>query len=335
MAMSNLTEDRAPLTHDPSAWSHTHDFSHAAQRRAEQRTRWVVGLTLAAMAGELIAGWLTGSMALLADGWHMGSHAAALGIAAYAYAFARQHGADPRFTFGTGKVSSLAGYTSALLLAAGALWMLGASLGRLIDPVPIHYGEALLVAALGLAVNLLSAWLLGHAGPGHDHAHDHGHAHDHANHEASQDHNLRAAYLHVIADALTSVLALVALSLGMAYGWAFLDPLMGIIGAALISRWAWDLARASARDLLDAGDHTAIADQVRAAIESDADNQVADLHIWRVGPAGRACIVSLVTHQPRPVEHYRALLDSIPGLLHVTVEVNHCRLAGCGAEVRG
>jgi len=339
MALSNPTEDRAPLTHDPSSWGHTHDFSNAAQRRAEQRTRWVVGLTLAAMIGELIAGWLTGSMALLADGWHMGSHAAALGIAAYAYAFARQHGADPRFTFGTGKVSSLAGYTSALLLAGGALWMLGASLGRLIDPLPIRYGEALWVAALGLAVNLLSAWLLGHAGPDHDHAHGHGHAHEHdhahADHaEGQQDHNLRAAYLHVIADALTSVLALVALSLGMAYGWAFLDPLMGIIGAALISRWAWDLARESARDLLDAGDHSAVAHQVRAAIESDADNQVVDLHIWRVGPAGRACIVSLVTHQPRPVEHYRALLDAIPGLLHVTVEVNHCRLAGCGAAVR-
>jgi cation diffusion facilitator family transporter len=285
----------------------------------------------------LIAGWLTGSMALLADGWHMGSHAAALGIAAYAYAFARRHEADPRFTFGTGKVSSLAGYTSALLLAGGALWMLGASLGRLIDPLPIHYGEALLVAALGLAVNLLSAWLLGHGGPDHDHDHAHGHVHDHdhahADHaELQQDHNLRAAYLHVIADALTSVLAIVALGLGMAYGWAFLDPLMGIIGAALISRWAWGLARDSARDLLDAGDHSAIANQVRAAIESDADNQVADLHIWRVGPAGRACIVSLVTHQPRPVEHYRALLDAIPSLLHVTVEVNHCRLAECGAK---
>ena len=169
----------------------------------------------------------------------------------------------------------------------------------------------------------------------HDHDHDHDHTHA-ASREGEQDHNLRAAYLHVVADALTSVLAIAALALGMTLGWAFLDPLMGIIGAALISRWAWGLARDSAQVLLDAGDHDAIATQVRAAIESDADNQVADLHLWRVGPAGRACIVSLVTHAPRPVEHYRALLERVPGLLHVTVEVNHCRQRGCvgGEETR-
>jgi cation diffusion facilitator family transporter len=299
------------------------------------------------MVVELAAGWLTGSMALLADGWHMGSHAAALGIAAYAYAFARRHRADPRFTFGTGKVSSLAGYSSALLLGAGALWMLVESLGRLVDPVPIRYGDALLVAALGLGVNLFSAWLLdrageGHGHHGHDHHHDHGqdHHHGHDDHDhvqvqgrpqdaRPQDHNLRAAYLHVLADALTSVLALVALGLGMAFGWAFLDPLMGVAGALLVGTWAWGLARDSAAVLLDAGDHGDIAAAVRGAIEADADNQVADLHLWRVGPGGHACIVSLVTHKPRPVEHYRALLAGLPGLLHVTVEVNHCRQAAC------
>ena len=324
--------------HDLSLWGHSHDFSTTGQRQAERRTRWVVGLTVGTMAVELIAGWLTGSMALLADGWHMGSHAAALGIAAYAYAFARNHRADPRFSFGTGKVSSLSGYTSALLLGGGAVWMLAVSLGRLVEPVAIQYGDALLVAVLGLGVNLLSAWLLGHAGDHHDHA-DHHPDHDHHHHDHHQsrptdpsghhDQNLRAAYVHVVADALTSVLAIAALGLGLSFGWAFLDPLMGIAGAALIGRWAWGLASASAQDLLDAGDHRAIADQVRAAIESDADNQVADLHLWRVGPAGRACIVSLVTHQPRPVEHYRALLGQVPGLLHVTVEVNHCREPGC------
>lgn len=332
-------------THDISDWGHSHDFSTADQADAERRTRWVVGLTLAAMCVELVAGWITGSMALLADGWHMGSHAAALGIAAYAYAFARQRGADRRFTFGTGKVSSLAGYSSALLLAAGALWMLFESLSRLIDPVEIRYEEAMIVATFGLAVNLLSAWLLGHSGHdhhhhGHDHSHEHHHEHDdhaHDHHHGVladiQDHNLKAAYLHVIADALTSVLALVALAMGLLYGWAFMDPLMGIVGAVLIGRWAWGLARESAQVLLDAGDNGAIEREIRRRIESDADNQVADLHVWRIAPAGRACILSLVTHHPRPVEHYRDLLYGMTGLLHVTVEVNQCRQPACGAAL--
>lgn len=316
--------------HDLSLWAHGHDYGTAAERRAERRTRWVVALTLGMMVVELVAGWLTGSMALLADGWHMGSHAAALGVAAYAYHFAHRHRADPRFSFGTGKVSSLAGYSSALLLGAGALWMLFESLSRLIHPVPIRYGDAILVATLGLAVNLVSAWLLG-GDHEHEHAHDHHHDHDH-HHGHHQDHNLRAAYLHVIADALTSVLALVALGLGLTLGWAFMDPLMGIAGALLVGHWALGLARSSAQVLLDAGDHGAMERQVRTAIEGDADNQVADLHLWRIGPAGYACIVSLVTHQPRPVEHYRALLTQVSGFLHVTVEVNHCREAACGAR---
>lgn len=323
-------------THDLSLWSHSHDFAAADQAGAERRTRWVVALTLGAMVVELVAGWLTGSMALLADGWHMGSHAAALGISAYAYAFARQRGADPRFTFGTGKVSSLAGYSSALLLAAGAVWMAFESIGRVIDPVEIRYGDAMLVAAFGLAVNLGSAWLLAE-GRDHDrahgHRHDHDHDHDHAGRDGDhRDHNLRAAYLHVVADALTSVLALVALGLGVAYGWGFLDPLMGIAGALLVGRWSWGLARDSAAVLVDAEDQGQVARQVRAAIEADADNEVADLHVWRVGPAGRACIVSLVTHEPRPVEHYRGLVGGIPGLIHLTVEVNHCRARDCRSQ---
>jgi cation diffusion facilitator family transporter len=329
-------------THDISEWGHSHDFATAGQRDAERRTRWVVGLTLAAMTVELIAGWITGSMALLADGWHMGSHAAALGIAAYAYAFARRRGADPRFTFGTGKVSSLAGYSSAILLAAGAIWMLVESMSRLVNPVEIRYGEAMIVATFGLAVNLWSAWLLGHSDHEHhhhghgdlheqDHEHEHHHAHEQAHgHADIQDHNLKAAYLHVIADALTSVLALVALATGMLYGWAFMDPLMGIVGAILIGRWSWGLARQSAQVLVDAEDHGAIEREIRGLIEADADNQVADLHVWRIAPSGRACILSLVTHQPREVEHYRALLAPVSGLLHVTVEVNHCQKASCG-----
>ncbi|AGA90563.1 cation diffusion facilitator family transporter [Thioflavicoccus mobilis 8321] len=327
--------------HDLSPWRHSHDFGNPDQRQAERRTHWVIGLTLAAMALELVAGWLTGSMALLADGWHMGSHAAALGIAAYAYAFARRRGGDPRFTFGTGKVSSLAGYSSALLLAAGALWMAVESVSRLLDPVPIHYQEAMAVAAFGLAVNLASAWLLGHHGyDHHDHGHGHGHAddhrddgqgHDHQTHGRLQDHNLKAAYLHVLADALTSVLALVALGLGFAYGWSFLDPLMGIAGALLVGRWAFGLARESAQVLVDAGNHDKIASEIREAIECDSDTRIADLHIWRIAPAGHACIVSLVTHQPKPIELYRERLAGLPGLLHVTVEVNQCRQAACQA----
>lgn len=342
---TSITNEMTMHTHDISDWGHSHDFATADQQDAERRTRWVVGLTLAAMTVELVAGWITGSMALLADGWHMGSHAAALGIAAYAYAFARQRGADRSFTFGTGKVSSLAGYSSALLLAAGALWMLVESFSRLIDPVVIRYEEAIVVAVFGLAVNLLSAWLLGHSGYEHHHhahVHDHnGHEHDHHHahgqrhgHADIQDHNLKAAYLHVIADALTSVLALVALAMGMLYGWVFMDPLMGIVGAALVGRWAWGLARESAQVLLDAGDHGAIEQEIRRRIEADSDNQVADLHVWRIAPAGRACILSLVTHHPRPVEHYRGLLAGMAGLLHVTVEVNQCRQPECGAGVK-
>lgn len=324
-------------THDLSLWQHAHDFGTQAERSAERRTRWVVGLTFAAMLVELAAGWLTGSMALLADGWHMASHVGALGMAAYAYRFARRHTGDARFTFGTGKVTALAGYTSALGLGVVALWMAAESMGRLYQPVEIHYVEAMVVAALGLMVNLASAWLLDHDhehGHGHDHHHDDHHHHDH--HEADHDHrhehvdhNLKAAYLHVLADALTSVLAVVALGGGMLYGWRFLDPVMGMVGAAVVGRWAWGLARASARVLLDAEDHGHTADQVRRIIAALPDHAIADLHLWRVGPASRACILSLVTHTPQPVDHYRKLLTRVDGLDHLTVEVHHCMDDAC------
>jgi cation diffusion facilitator family transporter len=274
-------------------------------------------------------------MALLADGWHMGSHAAALGISAFAYSFARSRRADRRFTFGTGKVSTLAAYSSSLLLAAGAVWMFLESISRLVEPVTIRYGEAMWVAALGLVVNLVSAWLLGGGGHSHHHGHgqhpgdDHGRRHRGDDH---QDHNLRAAYLHVLADALTSVLALAALGLGLAFGWAFLDPTMGILGSILIGRWAWGLSVDSARVLLDAEDHGEVATRVRAVLESQPDTQIADLHLWRVGTAGRACIVSLVTHRPSPVEHYRTLLAHVPGIVHLTVEVNQCQDDRCSND---
>lgn len=310
-------------THDLAFWQHEHDFGTGAERNAERRTRWVVGLTFAAMLVELAAGWLTGSMALLADGWHMASHVGALGIAAYAYRFARQHAGDARYTFGTGKVTALAGYSSALFLGAVAAWMAWESVARLWTPVEIHYAEAVIVAAFGLAVNLASAWLLDHD---HDHHHDHHHAHDHDHGHDHVDHNLRAAYLHVLADALTSVLAIIALGGGMLFGWAFLDPVMGIVGALVVGRWAYGLARDSAGVLLDAEDHGQVAAEVRAIIGALPDHEVADLHLWRIGPASRACILSLVSHTPLAVEEYRERLSAIHGLDHVTIEINQCRM---------
>ena len=321
--------------HDIAAWRHSHDFTTAAEQRAEHRTRWVVYLTLATMVVELAAGWLTGSMALLADGWHMGSHAAALGLSVFAYGFARRHARDARFSFGTGKVSPLAGYTSALLLGAGALWLLATSVERLLNPIQIHYGEAIVVAVLGLAVNMLSAWLLGadhEHGADHTHAHGH-HAHAH-DHHAHRDLNLRAAYLHVIADALTSLLAILALTVGLLAGWGFLDPLMGIAGSLLIGRWAWSLARDSALTLVDAEDHGGTAAAIQRRIEAQDDVEISDLHVWRIGAASRAAVLSVVTHTPQPVACYKALLADIPGLDHLTVEVQQCHAAACGSAPR-
>ena len=336
--------------HDLTAWQHSHDFTTGAEQVAEQRTRWVVYLTLATMLVELTAGWLTGSMALLADGWHMGSHAAALGLSVFAYGFARRHAQDARFCFGTGKVSPLAGYSSALLLGAGALWLLAESVNRLLHPVHIQYGDAIGVAVLGLAVNLASAWLLAGAHEHHSHGRVHqgsmhGHAHERESHDndndndnehtaagqGHKDHNLRAAYLHVIADALTSLLAIVALTAGLLVGWAFLDPLMGIAGGLLIGRWAWSLARDSALTLLDAEDHRATEAAIRRTLAAQDDLEVSDLHLWRIGAASHACILSLVTHEPRSLEFYKGLLANIPGIDHLTIEVQQCRAEGCAA----
>ena len=345
--------------HSVDDWQHEHDFSTSAEVKAERRTRWVVYLTLVTMVIELTAGWMTGSMALLADGWHMGSHAAALGLSVFAYGLARRWAKDPRFTFGTGKIPTLAGYSSALLLGLGALWMLVESISRLLQPIEIRYADAMLVACLGLVVNLVSAWILAQGG-GHHHGHGHGHGHGHSHspprqdhhkhhhkhhhqdhqdpHQGRQhhpqgaehkDHNLRAAYLHVLADAMTSLLAIAALGAGMLLGWGFLDPVMGMVGAALIGSWSWGLARDSARSLLDAEDHSEIAARIRSEIQSAPDLAITDLHLWRVGAASRACILSLVTHEPRPVEEYKQRLRSIPGLDHLTIEVQQCHDQQC------
>jgi cation diffusion facilitator family transporter len=316
-------------THELSRWQHGHDFGTAAEQHAERRTRLVVALTFVTMLVELAAGWLTGSMALTADAWHMASHVAALGLAATAYRIARLRAGDARFTFGTGKVSSLAGYSSALLLGVVAGWMASESVQRLFIPVAIHYTEAMTIAVLGLVVNLASAWLLGyrdHPGPGAGSPSSH---QDHDRGPAHVDHNLRAAYLHVLADALTSLLAVSALAGGMAFGWRRLDPLMGLAGAAVIARWAWGLARETGRVLLDAEDHGDVAAEIRRLIETVPDHEVADLHVWRIGTASRACIVSLVTHTPHSTGYYRELLAAIPGLDHVTVEISECRDDDC------
>jgi len=298
------------------AWEHTHSFGTPREAHAERRTLIVVALTTAMMAAEAVAGWLTGSMALLADAVHMASHAGALGIAAAAYRLARRHAHNPQFTFGTGKVPVLAGYSSALALGAAAAWMALESARRLADPVPIRYAEAMGVAALGLVVNVVSARVLAD-----DHEHTHEDGGENA-HNAHVDHNLRAAYLHVLADALTSVLALIALAGGWVFGWRALDPVMGLVGSAVVGRWAWGLARSSAAVLLDAEDHAAVEVDIRRAIEAEAGHAVVDLHVWRVGPASRSCSLTIVAEQPKPAAFYRDRLAGIPSLDHVTVEVH-------------
>lgn len=321
--------------------THHHRFAADGEAESERRTLWVVALTGLTMVAEIVAGWWTGSMALLADGWHMGSHVAALGLAAFAYRFARTHAHDRRFTMGTGKIGSLAGFTSALLLGVIAVLMLWESIARLRAPVAIDYSAAIIVTIIGLAVNIASAVLLGGHGHDHGHHHQHGHepAHDHGHnhgarghhhrHDHHHDHNLRAAYIHVLTDALTSVLALAALLGGLMLGLGWLDPAMGIIGAAVILWWAGGLTRDAARVLLDMEADPAIADAIRRQIEADADNCVVDLHLWQVGSGHLALIVSLATHNPRPPGHYRALLKGIGNLSHCTFEIIPCNDRRC------
>ena len=318
----------------PETVSHNHVFVDEQQSHAETRTRLVVALTAVTMIAEIVAGTAFGSMALLADGFHMASHVAALGLAAAAYAYARRHARSNRYTFGTGKVGALAGFTSAIVLGLIALIMGYESIGRLAAPVPIDFGAAMLVAALGLAVNVASAFLLGGEHHHHDHA-DHEHDDGHHDHEDAHDHhddqNLRAAYVHVLADALTSVLAIVALAGGEYLGWSWLDPVMGIVGAAVILWWSYGLIRGSTRVLLDEEASAAKAEAIRKRLEGDADNRVTDLHLWRIGPHHLAAIVSVLTHHPRHPDHYKALLRDFDDLAHVTVEVAPCHDEVCRA----
>jgi len=298
-------------------WRHNHRFQRLSAH-SETATRRVMWLTIGMMVVEIAGGMVFGSMALLADGWHMGTHAVALGIAAAAYRYARRHADSPHFSFGTGKVGDLGGFASAVVLAVVALLMAVESIQRLVSPAAIHFNEAVAVAVVGLGVNVASALLL----QGREEAeHDHGHQH--------HDHNLRAAYVHVLADALTSVLAIVALVTGKFLGWVWMDPLMGIVGAVIITRWSYGLLRDTARVLLDRDVDPGLVAEMAGRIEADADNRVADIHVWRLGGRSLAVILSVVTHAPRPPEHYKALLAGYPELEHVTVEVIACEGESC------
>ena len=320
-------------SHSLDQWTHDHVFLGPKHDRNERRTWFVVALTAVMMVGEIVAGSLFGSMALLADGWHMATHAAALGIAAAAYLFARQHARNSRFAFGTGKFGDLAAFSSAIILSLIAVQIFYESVIRLVHPVAIAYGEAIAVAALGLGVNLVSAWLLRDS---HDHDH-HGHGHSHgsshnsslgSSHDSSpghrhHDNNLRAAYIHVLADAATSVLAIAALVIAMYSQWVWADPAVGIIGSLVIASWAFGLIRDSGAVLLDVSVDKNLEAVIRDRLETRGD-RVTDLHLWQVGPGHRAAVISVVSDHPLPSATYKRRLGGLRGLSHVTIEVELC-----------
>jgi cation diffusion facilitator family transporter len=299
---------------------HDHVFGQDRPRPGEQRTRVVIALTAAMMAVEIGAGIAFGSMALLADGLHMASHTAALGVSAFAYAWVRRHAGDPLYSFGAGKMNALAGFSGAVLLAGFAALMAWESVERLLQPVPVAFAHAIAVAVLGLGVNAASAFVLVRGGEAHaDDGHDHHHGHDH---------NLRSAYLHVLADALTSVLAIVALAGGAFLGWAFLDPAMGVVGAVIVTRWSAGLLLESGRVLLDRQAPPTVNERIRQAVEARAGDRMTDLHVWQIAPGGWAAIVTVVSTDPLTPDGYRDLLPDDLGLTHVTVEVTPCRHSG-------
>ena len=316
-------------THDLSDWIHSHTFDQGS-RAAERGTRWVMWITAVMMVFEIAAGWWYNSMALLADGWHMSSHAVALGLSAFAYAAARKYARDPRFAFGTWKIEVLAGFSSALFLCGVAVWMVVGSVERLLDSKPIHYEEAIVIAVLGLVVNIVCAVILGRSHEHHDHAHHahHGHSHDHHHSSHHQDLNLKAAYLHVVADAATSVLAIVALIGGLIWGWSWLDPAMGIVGAVLVAVWAKGLLIETGKVLLDREMDHPVVDEIREVVETGVeagDTRVIDLHVWRVGKQVYSCALSVVTHDtsltPEAIRKQLAVHEEI---VHCTIEIQLC-----------
>ena len=318
-------------THSVEELRHEHVFLGAAHTRNERRTWIVVCLTVAMMVGEIAAGHLFGSMALLADGWHMATHAAALAVAGFAYRYARHHAHDPRFAFGTGKVGELAAFASGLGLILAGLFIAFESVGRLVNPMPIALEEAMAVAVLGLAVNLVSAWLLfdrghHHAAHGHDHGHTHG---DHRHHHGHSDTNLKAAYFHVLTDAATSIFAILALAGAWMWGWTALDPLMGLLGAAVILHWSVGFIREAAAVLVDAVPDPRVAELIRSKIETEAD-RITDLHLWQLGPGHWAAVVSLVSSDPQVPDVYKRRVAGIEEVSHLTVEVQPCETCSEG-----
>lgn len=295
-------------------WQHSHIFGQDRRRPGELRTLIVIAITAVMMVAEILAGLIYGSMALLADGLHMASHTVALGITAFAYVYARRNAHNPAFSFGTGKINALGGFAGAILLAVFALYMAIESFVRLVHPVEIAFNQAILVAILGLIVNGLSVLILG----GDEHSHNHGHEHHH------HDHNLRSAYLHVIADALTSLLAIVALLAAKFYGAVWMDPVMGVVGAILVSRWSLGLLTSTSDVLLDKQAAGEVRDTIRQQIEQDGDSRVTDLHVWSIGPNIHAAQISLVAHEPASPEQYKSRLPRSLRLAHVSIEVQVC-----------
>jgi len=309
------------MQNDINDLHHGHSFGQDKKRPGEQRTFIVIGITAIMMVVEITAGILFGSMALLADGLHMASHAAALSINAFAYVYARKNANNPVFSFGTGKVNALGGFSGAILLAVFALLMAWESSGRLIEPVEIIFNQAILVAVIGLIVNGISVFILGvhkddHAHADHSHDHDHNHNHDH-----QHDHNLKSAYLHVLTDALTSVLAILALLAAKYFGFVWMDPLMGIVGAILVARWSIGLLRSTSAILLDKQVSQSLQGKIKYHIESDGDSQVADLHVWSIGPNIHAAIISVFTRHAWTSEDYKVRLPQDLGLEHISIEV--------------
>jgi len=342
-----------PHAHDLRPFTHRHAFTDAAAPARERALWWVTVVTLGAMVLELAVGYWSGSLALVADGWHMGTHALALGGAALAAQLARRAHGSAGFAFGGWKIEVLAAYSSGLLMLAVSVWIAIDAVQALLWPHAIAYQSAIVVAVIGLLVNAACAWVLArsgahsrthahesgqarHDGQGHDTHHGHAHAIDHG-HNHGHDHNFRAAYLHVLADALTSVLAIVALGGGLMLGWRWLDPAVALLGGVLIARWAWLVLRDSARALVDASADAPLRQAVRAAIENDGDARIADLHVWQVGSQAWSAVISVVADHPLEPADYAGRLNALPTLQHVTVEVHRCRgdaARGTGASPR-
>jgi cation diffusion facilitator family transporter len=303
-------------------WQHQHSFN-ADKQHIEKKTMIVVIITCSMMIIEIIFGWLTNSMALYADGWHMGTHAFALGVSFIAYIIARKQAKNSSFVFGTWKIEILGAYTSALILGVVAIFMVYTSIERLLNPLPIQYDQALLVVIIGLIVNLVCALILNTRSHHHTHQHKDQELHDH-HHHTQEDLNLKSAYLHVVADAMTSVFALIALIGAKYFAYNWLDPAMGIVGAALISRWAYFLLKDSSSILLDHEKESPLTQEIREHIESDGDTKISDLHLWKVGDNKYACILSLVASTKYSINDYKNRLMSVHELAHVTIELHKC-----------